>query len=136
MSGKPTPISFKSRSLGILLLTVAQTAVGLIHIFSGLLLLTYELNTGTQVSLPYDIYTLVFGVLVLVFAVYIWKQSKIGWAGTIAVSAFVIIADGLAVLGLPSIPGIPQAPATTEILYSVWVIAYLLLPHVRHRFSR
>jgi hypothetical protein len=136
MSGKPTPIAFKGRSIGILLLTVSQTAIGLIHLFSGLWLLAYELSVQTQVSLPYDIYTVVFGVLVLVFAVYIWKQCRIGWTGTIAVSGFVIIADGLAVLGVPSIPGIPQAPMITEMLYSVWVIAYMFLPHVRRRFSR
>ncbi len=136
MSSKPAPISIKGRSLGIVLLTVAQVAIGLIHIFSGLLLLTYELSVGTQVSLPYDVYTLVFGVLILAFAIYIWKERKIGWAGTIAVSAFVIVADGLVVLGLPSIPGIPTAPAITEMLYSIWVVVYLLLPHVRRKFSR
>lgn len=135
MSNKPPPVTYKGRSFGIILLTAAQIAIGLIHIFSGLWLLTYELSAGTQVTLPYDVYTLVFGALVLVFAVFIWKQRKAGWVGTIVVSFFVIVADGLVVLGLPSIPGIPLAPALTEILYSVWVVAYLFLPHVRRKFS-
>ncbi len=102
--------------------------------FFGLLLLSSELAAKTQVSIPYDIYTLVFGLLVFVFAVFVWRQKKLGWAGMVGVSLFVIVADGLVLLGLPSIPGIPWTAALTEIAYSVLVVGYLFLGHVRKKF--
>ena len=77
---------------------------------------------------------IVFGSLTLVFAVFIWRGKKAGWIGTILVSLFVIVADSLTVLDLPSIPGIPKFPAATEIAYSIIVIVYLLQPHVRKKF--
>jgi hypothetical protein len=134
MSNKPYPITYKGRSLGIVVLTAAQILIGVIHVFSGLLLLSSELAAKTQVSIPYDVYTLVFGLLVLMFAVFVWRQKKLGWAGTVAVFLFVIVADGLVLLGSPSIPGIPRAPALTEIAYSVLVVGYLFLGHVRAKF--
>ena len=134
MTNKPPPTIYKGRSLGIVVLTAAQILIGAIHVFSGVWLLSAELAVGGQVSLPYDVYTLVFGVLVLVFAVFIWRQKKLGWVGTLAISFFVIVADGLVVLGLPSIPGIPAAPALSEIGYSVLVVVYLCLRHVRKKF--
>jgi len=82
----------------------------------------------------YDVYTFVFGLLTLVFAVFIWQGKKMGWLGMIAVSLFVIAADSLTVLNLPSIPGIPKFPAYTEIPYSVLVVYYLSLRHVREKF--
>ena len=75
--------------------------------------------------MAYDVYTFAFGILVLVFARYIWIRKKVGWIGTAAVSVFVTVADVLIVLGLPSIPGIPLFAAPTEIIYSVIIIAYL-----------
>jgi hypothetical protein len=115
-------------------LTAAQITIGLIHLFSGLLLLGSELAANSQFSIAYDVYTTVFGALVLLFAFFIWKGKKIGWAGTITVSLFVITADGLTLLNLPSIPGIPKLPAYTEIAYSVFVVGYLCLGHVRKKF--
>ena len=82
----------------------------------------------------YDVYTFVFGLLTLVFAVFIWQGKKMGWLGMIAVSLFVIAADSLTVLNLPSILGIPKFPAYTEIPYSVLVVYYLSLRHVRKKF--
>jgi hypothetical protein len=38
-------------------------------------------------------------------------------------------------LNLPSIPGIPKFAAATEIAYSLLLILYLLLPHVRKKFG-
>ena len=84
-----------------------------------------------QTTIIYDVYTLIFGVLVLVFAVLIWQGKKAGWVGTIAVSLFVIVADSLTVLNLPSIPGIPKSAAFTEIGYSILVVFYLSQRHVR-----
>jgi hypothetical protein len=131
---QPPIITYKGRSIGIAVLTVAQIAIGLIHVFSGLLLLGSEIATNSQFSIAYDVYTAVFGALILLFAVFIWRGKKIGWAGTIAVSLFVIAADGLTLLNLPSIPGIPKLPAYTEIAYSVFVVGYLCLGHVRRKF--
>lgn len=135
MSKKPLP-TYKGRSLGIVILTVAQVLVGIIHVFSGLLLLVFENLSSIQPTIAYDVYTLVFGLLVLVFAVYIWQGKKAGWIGTFAVSLFVIAADSLTLLDLPSIPGIPKFPALTEILYSVLAVFYLLQSHVRNKFLR
>ena len=74
---------------------------------------------------------LVFGLLVMVFAGFIWQSKKSGWIGTIVVSLFVTAADALTVANLPSIPGIPKFAAPTEIGYSIVVIIYLSVPHVR-----
>lgn len=131
---KREPLTVKGRSLGIAALTAAQILIGAIHIISGLLLLGSEIAMGTQVSIVYDVYTLVFGVLTLILAGLIWQLKKSGWAGTIAVSLFVIVADTLTVLNLPSIPGIPRLAGAFEIAYSLFVIFYLLLPEVRKKF--
>ncbi len=133
MSGKHEPITYKGRSLGILALTVVQLLIGAIHLLLGLTLLAAEISTG-QGTVAYDVYTVAFGVLVLFFAVFIWQGKKAGWVGTVAVLLFVILADALTVLALPSIPGIPTFAAPTEIVYSAIVIVYLSLPHVRKKF--
>ena len=70
----------------------------------------------------------------MVFAVFIWQGKKAGWIGTISVSLFVTAADALTVSNLPSIPGIPKFAAPTEIGYSILVIIYLSLPHVKRKF--
>ena len=133
MSGKRGPITYKGRSVGILTLTGAQLLIGAIHVIVGLILLAAEMSIS-QGNRAYDIYTVVFGVLVLVFAELIWQGKKPGWIGTIVVLLFVIIADALTVASLPSIPGIPTFAAPTEIGYSILVIIYLSLPHVRRKF--
>ena len=133
MSNKHNPITYKGRSLGIIVLTAAQLLIGAIHVFFGLLLLTFEPSL-MQAPVAYDVYTVVFGVLVLFFAVFIWQGKKAGWIGTVAVSLFVIAADTLTVLDLPSIPGIPKSAALTEIAYSILVIIYLSAGHVRKKF--
>ena len=133
MSGKREPITYKDRSLGIITLTVAQLLIGTIHLIIGLTLLAAEISTS-QGTLAYDVYTVAFGSLVLVFTAFIWQGKKTGWVGTYAVLLFVILVDSLTVLGLPSIPGIPSFAAPTEIGYSILVIIYLALPHVRRKF--
>ena len=130
MNTKRSPITYKGRTLGILTLTVAQLLIGTIHVLFGLLLLAAEVSI-MQTTIIYDVYTLIFGVLVSVFAVLIWQGKKAGWVGTIAVSLFVIVADSLTVLNLPSIPGIPKSAAFTEIGYSILVVFYLSQRHVR-----
>jgi hypothetical protein len=135
LSKRPQFPTYKGRSLGITVLTVAQLLIGAIHIVSGVLLLAFENFSALAATAAYDIYTIVFGLLTLVFALFIWRGKKIGWAGTIAVSVFVSIADALTLLNLPSIPGIPKGPAYTEIAYSVIIIAYLLQEKVRAKFK-
>jgi hypothetical protein len=134
MSKKPPTIIYKGRTLGIVLLTVAQLIIGVIHAFFGLLLLAYENFSFLPTNVVYDLYTLVFGLLALVFAVFIWQGKKMGWIGTVAISMFVIAADSLAVLDLPSIPGIPKLPAITEIAYSLLIVFYLIQSNIRRKY--
>jgi hypothetical protein len=134
MSKKQTSITYKGRSLGIVILIVAQLFIGVIHAFFGLLLLAFENLSIIQATVAYDIYTFIFGVLVLVFAVFIWQGKKAGWVGTVGVSLFVIVADSLTLLDLPSIPGIPKLPAYTEIGYSALIVVYLFSRQVRKKY--
>ena len=135
MSTKQPPIiTYKGRRLGIVILVVAQLIIGAIHAFFGLLLLAYEDLSFLPATAVYDVYTFVFGLLALVFAVFIWQGKKVGWIGTIAVSLFVIAADSLTLLDLPSIPGIPKFAGFTEIAYSVLVVGYLLQTKTRRNY--
>ena len=133
MTSKRSPIIYKGRSLGIIVLTVAQLFIGVIHALIGVLLIAFGASI-LQATEAYNVYTLVFGLLVMVFAVFIWQDKKAGWIGTISVSLFVTAADALTVSNLPSIPGIPKFAAPTEIGYSILVIIYLSLPHVKRKF--
>jgi hypothetical protein len=135
MSKKQPPIiTFKGRSLGIAILVVSQLIIGAIHAFFGFLLLAYENLSFLPATAIYDVYTFVFGLLALVFAVFIWQGKKVGWIGTVAVSLFVIAADSLTLMDLPSIPGIPKFAGFTEIAYSVLVVSYLLQTIVRRKY--
>ncbi len=134
MNSKRPQVTYRGKSIGIVALTAAQLLIGGIHISFGILLLISEDFASLQATVAYDVYTIVFGSLVAVFAVYIWQGKKIGWIGTVAVSIFVIAADSLALLDLPSIPGIPKLPAFTEIAYSLLILYYLLQKGVRKKF--
>jgi hypothetical protein len=135
MSKKQTPIiTYKGRNFGIVVLTVAQLFIGVIHAFFGLLLLAFENLSFIQATAAYDVYTFVFGLLALVFALFIWRGKKSGWIGTVAVSLFVILADSLTLLDLPSIPVIPKLPAYPEIGYSVLILVYLGSQSVRKKY--
>jgi vacuolar-type H+-ATPase subunit I/STV1 len=133
MSKKPPMVIYRGRSLGIVILTVAQLVIGIIHTFFGLMLLVYE-NFSISATAAYDVYTFVFGLFALFFAVLFWRKNKAGWIGTVAVSLFVIAADFLTLLNLPSIPGIPKFPAITEIGYSLLVVFYLFQGGVRKKY--
>lgn len=128
------PPTFRGKSLGITILTAAQLLIGVIHIFSGALLFGFENFSALPATAAYAIYTIMYGLMILVFAVFFWQGKKAGWIGTVIVSLFVIIADSLTVLDLPSIPGIPKGPAFVEITYSLLVIFYLLQPYVRKKY--
>jgi hypothetical protein len=131
---QPPTITYKGRSLGIAILVFAQLIIGAIHAFFGLLLLAYENLSFLPTTAVYDIYTFIFGLLTLVFANYIWQGKKVGWIGTIAISLFVIAADSLTLLDLPSIPGIPKFAGFTEIAYSILVVSYLLQNRIRRKY--
>jgi len=136
MKTKPPQIFVKGKPLGVFILFSAQLLVGAVHVFFGLLLLAFENFSFLPSTVGYDVYTFFFGLLTLIFAVYIWRSKKVGWIGTIALSLFVIAAESLTLLNLPSIPGIPKFPALAEIGYSVVAISYLSLRHVRIKFLR
>ncbi len=135
-----SPVTYRGRTLGIVTLAISQLLIGVIHFLSGLWLLTAGSSTdfvlSSQSLLIYNIYTLIFGLLTLVFTVGIWFVNSWGWIGTVVVSVFVMVADVLAFLNLPSIPGIPQFAAVVEIMYSLIVLFYLSQSHVRIRFKR
>lgn len=133
MSAKREPITCKGRTIGILVFTIAQILIGAIHIFVGLLLLAFDISF-LHPTILYDIYTLIFGLLTLVFAVFIWQGKKAGWTGSIAVSMFVIVADTLTVLNLPSVPGIPMFAPPVEIPYGIVVILYLIQRSIRKKY--
>lgn len=62
MSDKRNPITYKGRSLGIVVLTAAQMLIGVIHVFFGLLLFAFENLTFIQGAIAYNAYTVIFGV--------------------------------------------------------------------------
>ena len=123
------PPSFRGRYFGVAALVAAQYAIGALHFGAGIALLV--------LGIPeiYSVYTVIFSVLVIVFAYGMWKTMRIGWIGTVAVSIFVISADSLALLDLPTIPGIPKFAGFGEITYSVIAIIYLLQSHVRAKYK-
>ena len=129
----PVTVTYKGRRLGIIVLTAFQLLIGIIHVLFGALLIAFGASL-LQATEAYNVYTLVFGLSVLVFTVFIWQDKKVGWIGTVAVSLFVIFADALTVLNLPSIPGIPKFAAATEIAYSLVVVLYLFQNGVRKKY--
>jgi hypothetical protein len=128
--------SFRGRFLGVVVLVVLQLAVGIIHMFFGLVMLSGSLEVSfTSTPVVYSLYTLFYGCLTFTFAYLLWIDKRIGWFGTIAVSLFVIVADTLAVLDLFTGLGIPTTAALGEIPFSIVVIAYLIQSHVRTRYK-
>jgi uncharacterized membrane protein (DUF2068 family) len=134
VSVKGPPATIRGRSIDVAILVCLQLLIGVIHAFFGALLLAYENFAFLPTTAIYDVYTVAYGVLTLVFAVYLWQGKRTGWIGTVAVSLFVIAADSLTVLNLPSVPGIPKSAAPLEITYSVIVVGYLLQSGVRKKF--
>jgi len=134
MTNKREPIRYKGRSIGILVFTTVQLLVGATHALLGVLLIAFGASI-LPTSEAYNVYTFVFGLMVMVFTVFIWQRKKAGWIGTVAVSMFVIVADALTLLNLPSVPGIPKFAAPTEIVYSLLVMIYLYQTSVRREFG-
>ena len=140
MSAKrPPTIMFKGKYLGIVVLIALQIIIGFIHVGFGFWLLSSSAAplAGTTAFGPdiYSLYTVVFGLLTLVFASALWLQKLWGWYGTVTVSAFVIVVDSLTLLNLPSIPGIPKFAGFGEITYSLIIVLYLIQTHVRTAYK-
>jgi len=131
-------VTYRGRSIGIVVLTVLQFLVGSVHVFFGLWLLaagsqpTFVSGQSPEV---YSVYTMAFGLLVLIFTSGIWLGKRWGWGGTVAVSVFVVVADALTLLSLPSIPGIPRFAAAPEIIYSLSILLYLSQTDVRIKYK-
>ena len=130
MNSKP-PVLVKGRILGLIILIAAQLLIGGIHVFFGLLLLLSENLSFLSSSVIYDVYTFFFGCNGLLSS-----GDKVGWVGTVGFSFFVIVADSLTLLDMPSIPGIPKLPSYAEIAYCLLVVSYLSLRHVRKSFFK
>lgn len=79
----------------------------------------------------YSLYTTVFGIVTLLFALGLWKGDSWGWFGTVSTLLFVTVADVLTLLDLPSIPGIPKFAAFAETAYSVILLLYLFQTRAR-----
>ena len=131
----PPTIMFKGRYLGVAVLVAAQAIIGFIHVIFGfwlLFALTAPLagiaSFGPNI---YSVYTVVFGFLTLGLAGLLWLQNRWGWVGTMTVLFFVIAADSLTLLNLPSIPGIPKFAGFGEITYRIIVLLYLLQTNVK-----
>ncbi len=133
----PPKVLFRGRRAGLILLVTLQMLIGAIHAFFGCWLLSSAPFARIASFIPYvySVYTLVFGFLTLVLAMPLWREKSWGWWSTIGVLAFVVVADSLTLLDLPSIPGIPKFAGFGEISYSIIVIVYLLQPHVRADFK-
>jgi len=73
------PPTFKGRSLGIVILTILQLIIGVIHVIFGFILLFVNplsaLAISTQLPVIYSIYTLAFGLLTLIFAYGLVRQE-------------------------------------------------------------
>lgn len=132
------PASFKSKYLGVLILAIVQTLVGIIHVVSGLILLFAPsmLPLSIPVDVGYSVYTFLYGLLSVLFAYGLWVGRRFGWIGTVIVSTIVILIDLFTLLSLPLIAGVPKFAAIIEIPYSILVILYLIQPSIRKIFTR
>jgi uncharacterized membrane protein (DUF2068 family) len=124
------PSSFKGKYIGVLLLTIVQGFVGIIHAVFGLVLVG-----SSSLLIAYGVYTFLYGTLTTVFAYGLGKGKPWSWMGTIAISIIVVIIDVLTVLDLPIIPDVPKFAATGEIPYSIAVIIYLIQPRIRNVYT-
>ncbi len=135
MHTKPQPSTFMGRTLGITLLTALQIIIGIIHVFFGFaLLISTQTMIESSEQMPgtiYDVYTIAFGFATTAFALGIWFYKRWAVIGTILTSLFVAVVDSLTLLNLPSVPGIPKFAAFPEIIYSLFVMLYLLQAKIK-----
>ncbi len=142
MSSNRAPPIFKGRSFGILILVAAQVLVGVIHVvfgfwlFSGPRIQPFGLFDSLFFSNDvYAAYTILFGIFTLIFTSGLWMEKPGGWIGTTTVALFVIVADALTLLDLPSVPGIPKFAGYGEITYSLIMLLYLSQAQIRSKYK-
>ena len=130
-------VTFRGRFLGIGVLVAIQVINGLIHTFFGLLLVlgNYVPTASSTAPSVFSFYTLIYGILTLLFTYLLWKGKRLGWIGTVAVALFVIIADTLTVIDLLTFLGIIKTAAILEIPYSLVTVLYLIQNHVRKKYG-
>ena len=129
---KPT-----GRYLGIVVLVVIQSIVGIIHSFYGFAMISGIYSVASYSTAPaiYSYYTLVYGLLSLSFIILFWMGKRSGWIGTWAISSFVILVDTTAVFSLFNVLGIPKFAALGEVPYSLFILFYLIEDHIRSKFN-
>ena len=135
---RPTKVvTFRGRFIGIAVLVVVQFIVGIIHVIFGFALLSGSFSVASYSMMPmvYTFYTLAYGLLVVFFTYLFWKERRLGWIGTVAVSLFVIIVDTLALFDLINVLGIPKTAGLGEIPYSLFILFYLFEDHIRLKYS-
>jgi len=131
-------VTFRGRFLGIVVLAAIQVINGLIHTFFGLVLVLGMYISMADSSFPpsvFSFYTLIYGILTLLFTYLLWKGKRLGWVGTVAVAVFDILADSLTVIDLLTFLGIIKTTAIVEIPYSLVTVLYLFQNHVRTKYS-
>ncbi|MBN1784896.1 MAG: hypothetical protein JW815_04095 [Candidatus Bathyarchaeota archaeon] len=131
-------VTFRGRFLGIGVLTAIQVINGLTHTFFGLVLvLGTFISVAASSNFPsvFSFYTLIYGILTLLFTYLLWKGKSLGWIGTVAVALFVIIADSLTVLDMLTFLGIIKTAAIVEIPYSLATVLYLIQTHIRTKYG-
>ena len=131
-------LNVRGRFLGVFILVIVQSFVGFIHMYFGFVLLIggfVPVASSSIVPMIYNFYTMVYGILSVFFAYLFWKERKLGWIGTVAISLFIIIVDTLALFDLYNILGIPKTAGLGEIPYSLIILFYLLEDHVRLRYN-
>jgi hypothetical protein len=131
-------VRIRGRFLGVFVLSTAQLLLGFIHIFFGLALLfgSYvPMVSSSSTLLIFSSYTVVYGLLTVLFAYLFWVGNRVGWIGTAAVSLFVIVVDILAFFDLFNVFGIIKTAGLGEIPYSIVILVYLLQKHVRIKYN-
>ena len=131
-------VTFRGRFLGIGVLVAIQVINGLIHTFFGLVLVLgsyVPFASASNAASVFSFYTLVYGILTLLFTYLLWNGKRLGWIGSVAVAVFVIIADALTVVDLLTFLGIVKTAAILEIPYSLVTVLYLIQSHVRTKYG-
>ena len=134
------PSSFRGEFLGLFLLTLAQFLMGGIHVVAGIfvLLVPYVFSSVfavTEITLLFGVYSLLYGLLVLVFAYGLWTGNRWGWIGTTILCIFVVV-EASSTLLLTLIQGVPMSARIVDITYSFVVLLYIIQPHIKRSFSR
>ena len=131
-------VTFRGRFLGIAVLVGIQVINGLIHTFSGLVLVlgTYiPMASSSNAISIFSYYTLIYGILTIFFTYLLWKGKRLGWIGSVGTLSFVIIVDILTIFDLITFLGVIKTAGIGEIPYCLVIIIYLIQDHVRSKYN-